>query len=303
MKKQLRLKGLVLMAFLAAACAQEQTDSTTERNKELVLAMNRQVWNEGNLAVIDEMFSPGFVQHFLPGGSDFKGIDALRKQVKAHRVAFPDWKEHINHIVAEDNLVAIQFESTGTNRGSWAGFPPTGRKIRINEFCILRIENGKITEMWLLPDIYNMRKQLGLEKAKQPMTKTAKGEFTVSLQPLTFEGANRGAQLGRMSIDKEISGDLVATTKGQMLSAMTATDGSAGYVAIEQVSGTLDGKTGTFVLQHSGLMDRGEQHLTVVVVPDSGTGELEGISGEFKITIEGGKHYYEFSYSLPGDTP
>ena len=131
------------------------------------------------------------------------------------------------------------------------------------------------------------------------MSQVAKGEFTVSFQPLTFEGVDAEAQLGRMSIDKQIAGDLVATTKGQMLSAMTNTKGSAGYVAIERVSGTLNGKHGTFVLQHTGLMNRGKPSLSVVVVPDSATGELVGISGDFKIIIEGGKHFYEFTYSLP----
>lgn len=129
----------------------------------------------------------------------------------------------------------------------------------------------------------------------------AKGEFTVSLQPLTFEGADAGSKLGRMSIDKQITGDLVASTKGQMLSARTDTEGSAGYVAIEVVSGTLNGKNGTFVLQHTGSMNRGEPSLSVVVVPDSGTGELTGISGNFKVISEGGKHHYDFSYSLPDE--
>ena len=130
------------------------------------------------------------------------------------------------------------------------------------------------------------------------MAQIAKGEFTVSMQPLTFESMDADTKLGRMSIDKQITGDLVATTKGQMLSAMTDTKGSAGYVAIEQVTGTLKGKHGTFVLQHTGFMDRGTPSLSVVVVPDSGTGELVGISGDFKIIIEGEKHLYEFSYSL-----
>lgn len=131
------------------------------------------------------------------------------------------------------------------------------------------------------------------------MQKLAKGEFTVSLQPLAFENANAASKLGRMSIDKQITGDLVATTQGQMLSAMTETKGSAGYVAIEIVTGTLDGRHGSFALQHSGLMDRGQPSLSIVVVPDSGTGELAGIAGDFKIIMEGGKHAYEFSYSLP----
>ena len=131
------------------------------------------------------------------------------------------------------------------------------------------------------------------------MTPIAKGEFTVQLQPLAFEGAPPEARLGRMTIDKQITGDLVATTRGQMLSAMTAVTGSAGYVAIEQVTGTLAGRSGSFVLQHTGVMDRGTPSLTITVVPDSGTGDLSGLRGEFKIQITGGKHLYEFAYSLP----
>lgn len=130
------------------------------------------------------------------------------------------------------------------------------------------------------------------------MTQVAKGTFEVKLQPMSFEGADPAWKLGRMSIDKVIAGDLVATTKGQMLSALTGTKGSAGYVAIEHVTGTLAGKKGTFVLQHNGIMNRGAQSLSVVVVPDSGTEELAGLEGEFKIIIVDGKHSYEFSYRL-----
>ena len=100
------------------------------------------------------------------------------------------------------------------------------------------------------------------------MTQTARGEFVVSLKPLAFEGADPEFKLARMSIDKQISGDLTASTLGQMLTAMTGTDGSAGYVAIERVVGVLDGKQGTFVLQHSGTMHRGTPSLVVTVVPD-----------------------------------
>ncbi len=128
------------------------------------------------------------------------------------------------------------------------------------------------------------------------MNQVAEGTFVVKLTPLTFEGAEAESTLGRMSIDKQISGDLTASTQGQMLSAMTGTKGSAGYVAIEKVSGTLNGKSGSFVLQHTGLMNRGEASLSIVVVPDSGTGELAGLAGEFKINIVDGKHYYEFLY-------
>ena len=107
-----------------------------------------------------------------------------------------------------------------------------------------------------------------------------------------------GITLGRMSIDKTFSGALDATSKGEMLSAMTPTEGSAGYVAIEQVTGSLSGKKGSFVLQHFGTMNRGKNRLVLEVVPDSGSGELTGLSGTMLIKIESGKHFYEFEYEL-----
>ena len=131
------------------------------------------------------------------------------------------------------------------------------------------------------------------------MTQIARGDFVVSLKPLVVEGAKDEFKLARMSIDKQVSGDLTASTIGQMLSVMTSTDGSAGYVAIERVSGVLNGKRGTFVLQHTGIMNRGAPSLVVTVVPDSGTEELVGLEGEFKINVEDGKHRYEFTYRLP----
>jgi hypothetical protein len=102
-----------------------------------------------------------------------------------------------------------------------------------------------------------------------------------------------------MSIDKQFHGDLEATSKGQMLAAGTEVQGSAGYVAIERVSGTLGGRSGTFALQHSGTMTRGEPQLIITVVPDSGTGQLVGLAGTMTITIADGKHQYGFDYTLP----
>ena len=130
------------------------------------------------------------------------------------------------------------------------------------------------------------------------MTQVARGEFIVKLQPLEMEGQPEGSKMARMSINKSITGDLAATTFGQMLSAMTEVKGSAGYVAIERVEGVLNGRRGTFVLQHTGTMNKGVPSLSVTVVPDSGTGELAGLSGQFNIVIAGGRHSYEFTYSL-----
>jgi hypothetical protein len=126
----------------------------------------------------------------------------------------------------------------------------------------------------------------------------ASGSFDVKLSPQDDKSGD--AALGRMTIDKQFHGDLDATSQGQMLSAVTETKGSAGYVAIEKVSGKLNGRTGTFVLQHNATMTRGEPYLNIIVVPDSGTGELTGLTGKMTIRIEGGgKHFYDFEYTLP----
>jgi hypothetical protein len=125
------------------------------------------------------------------------------------------------------------------------------------------------------------------------------GTFEVKLTPLeSYAQAQDGVTLGRMSIEKQFSGELNATSKGEMLSARTAVQGSAGYVAIEQVIGVLSGKSGSFVLQHCGSMRAGKSNLALAVVPDSGAGELTGLSGDMKITIDNGQHHYEFEYEL-----
>jgi hypothetical protein len=123
---------------------------------------------------------------------------------------------------------------------------------------------------------------------------TAKGTFAVKLVPV------EGGLVPRMTIDKTFSGDLEGTSAGEMLAAMTEVKGSAGYVAMEKVTGSLRGKKGTFTLQHSGTMAGGKQELSVTVVPDSGTGELVGLAGKMAIVIEGKQHLYEFVYSLGG---
>jgi hypothetical protein len=128
----------------------------------------------------------------------------------------------------------------------------------------------------------------------------ASGTFEVKLAPQKPDNAEaEAAKLGRMSIDKRFFGDLDATSKGEMLSAMTEVKGSAGYVALERVSGTLHGRSGAFVLQHSGTMTRGAPQLSITVVPDSGTSQLAGLAGAMTIKIADGKHFYEFDYTLP----
>jgi hypothetical protein len=130
------------------------------------------------------------------------------------------------------------------------------------------------------------------------MANTVRGEFEVRLDPLPAYDTAEGGPVGRHSIDKTFRGDLSATSVGEMLSAGTAVKGSAGYVAIERVTGTLGGRAGSFVLMHTGVMDRGRPSLTVTVVPDSGTGELTGLAGKMAIERADGKHYYVFDYEL-----
>lgn len=133
---------------------------------------------------------------------------------------------------------------------------------------------------------------------ESPAARHASGTFDVKLLPLTGDAAADPA-LGRMSIDKQFHGDLEAVSRGQMLTAGTDVKGSAGYVAMEKVSGNLQGRSGTFVLQHTGTMDRGVARLTISVVPDSGTGGLKGLAGNLTIDIRAGKHFFSFDYSLP----
>jgi hypothetical protein len=130
------------------------------------------------------------------------------------------------------------------------------------------------------------------------MTTRAKGTFEVKLGPLATYNQAEGNLLGRLSIDKQFRGDLEASSQGEMLSAGTGIKGSAGYVAIERVSGALQGRSGTFVLQHSATMTRGVPRLNIAVVPDSGTGELAGLAGRMTIDVADGAHSYEFEYTI-----
>ena len=134
------------------------------------------------------------------------------------------------------------------------------------------------------------------------MTKLARGTFEVKMLPQTDQDLGGvivdSGTVGRMSLDKHFDGDLQATSRGQMLAVHGDIKGSAGYVAMERVIGTLHGRSGSFALQHSGTMTRGAPQLVITVVPDSGTGELIGLAGTLEINIVDGKHFYEFDYTL-----
>jgi hypothetical protein len=131
------------------------------------------------------------------------------------------------------------------------------------------------------------------------MTVHATGKFEVTLAPIGTDDKAEGSTLGRLAVEKRFDGDLVGGSKGEMMTAMTGTEGSAGYVAIERFLGTLHGRTGSFVLQHGGIMTRGAPQLTILVVPDSGTDQLVGLAGRMAIVITDGQHSYDFQYTLP----
>ncbi len=131
------------------------------------------------------------------------------------------------------------------------------------------------------------------------VTTHATGSFEVKLTPQTDDEILKGSTLGRMTIDKHFHGGLEGSSQGEMLTGGTQVKDSAGYVAMEQFTGTLNGRKGSFILQHSATMNRGVPTLTIFVVPDSGTGELVGLTGTFGIKITEGKHSYDFEYSLP----
>ena len=128
----------------------------------------------------------------------------------------------------------------------------------------------------------------------------ATGTFEVKVAPQPADEQAQAAGIARMSLDKEWQGGLTGVSKGEMLSTGSGSKGSSGgYVALEQFTGTLDGRSGSFVMQHNGTMTRGTPQLTISVVPDSGTGQLVGIAGKLSITIADGKHSYDFEYRLP----
>jgi hypothetical protein len=129
-------------------------------------------------------------------------------------------------------------------------------------------------------------------------TTEVRGDFDVKVQPQPPSDLAQAAGIGRMSLDKHFHGPLEGPSRGEMLALMTEVQGSGVYVAIERFTGTLEGRSGSFALHHTGIMERGTPNLTVTVVPDSGTGELTGLNGQMRINIAGGKHSYEFEYNL-----
>lgn len=165
---------------------------------------------------------------------------------------------------------------------------------------------GRIALVWVvLSSVAAAQAQSPSRAAgKDSVTHHATGTFEVRMAPQKPDNPQaEAAALGRMSIDKQFHGDLEASSQGEMLSVLDRATGSGGYVALERVTGTLQGRSGSFVLQHNATMTRGVPQMNIIVVPDSGTGDLSGLSGSFTIRIEGGKHFYDFDYTLDSARP
>ena len=151
----------VCAGFFAAtvsACSQKPNPGLPD-NKAIVLRSETELWSKGDLAVADQLYSPGFLCHFV-AGSEWKGIQDLKRQIATTRAAFPDWNERVDDILVEGDRVAIRFTSTGTQQGEFEGMAPTGRKVSIREAAFFRVANGKIVEQWGFADSQALMQQL-----------------------------------------------------------------------------------------------------------------------------------------------
>ncbi len=154
---------LTACATLLQGCSNREA-RTLAANKAVVLRSEAELWNNGNLAAADDLYSPDFICHFVIP-PDWRGVQGIKDVVAQHRRSFPDWNERVDDIIAEGDKVVIRFTSTGTQRGEFAGLPPTGAKVTIREVAIFRLENGKIAEQWGMPDLHGLLEQL---KGKSP---------------------------------------------------------------------------------------------------------------------------------------
>lgn len=150
---------LLLLTSILLLTACQGNEALLERNKQVVLRNQAEVWSKGNLDILEELYTPDFVCHFIVG-PEWHGYEGIRDAVSSHRKSFPDWTEHVEDIVAEGDRVVTRFRSRGTQEGEFHGIPPTGRKVDIYEVAIFRLENGRIAEQWGFPDAMELMRQL-----------------------------------------------------------------------------------------------------------------------------------------------
>ncbi|MDC0325534.1 ester cyclase [bacterium] len=142
-------------------------ESLLEANKQVVRTSHEEIWSKGRFDLIADLYTENFVCHFVIG-PEWQGQDGFLAEVKSHRTSFPDWREEIQRMVAENDYVVSHFRSAGTHLGDFHGLARTGRKVSIDEIAIYRLKDGKIAEQWGLPDIHGMNVQLGIVKSDGP---------------------------------------------------------------------------------------------------------------------------------------
>jgi general stress protein 26 len=305
---------LVLASFVVGLVWQAPSPPAPERTREMILDSARQIMTKARYCALVTLGPDGHphareIDAFAPE-SDLTvwiATNPVTRKVKEiqqdSRVTLYYAAENASGyvtILGHAQVVNDAGEKSSRWKENWAGF--YADKNRGPDYVLIRVRPVNL-EIVSYPDkLVNDPKTwrpISIDFPREARGAHARGTFDVKLAPQGSGDSADGTSLGRMSIAKTYYGPLAGSARGEMLSAMTGTKDSAGYVALERVSGTLDGRKGTFILQHSGTMNRGAQHLTISVVPDSGTGELAGLAGTMGIRIEGGQHFYEFDYSLP----
>jgi len=153
-----RISLFLLLAFIPISCS-PPAESVDVANVGVVRTVFSEVWSKGNVELIPDLFSENYVGHF-PGGDIVHGRASLAAEVTAHRNAFPDWTEEVEDEIIDHDRIAVRFTSRGTNTGDFLGNPPTGNRVEISEVAIFRLEDGKIAEQWVYPDILSLQRQL-----------------------------------------------------------------------------------------------------------------------------------------------
>ena len=297
--KQLLSSTIVVLILASTLPAQTAPDAAelTSLLKHFLAGASR------NDAAVHDRFWADDLIYTGSGGKRRSKADVMRDVRSAPAAKSADPKTTFTgediRIQQYGNTAIVAFRLVGTTvhdgKSDVTNFLNSGTFLKRNgKWQVVSWQATKVPD--LEPDAKAGATVPGASSKETAVTKHASGEFEVKMNPQTDEKAE--PTVGRMSLDKQFRGDLEGASKGQMLAVMTDVSGSAGYVAMKRVNGKLHGRTGTFALQHSGTMTRGTPQLIITVVPDSGTGELAGLTGKMTINITDGKHFYEFDYTL-----
>lgn len=243
-----RMLLFAMCAVIVSGCAATHNGSLA-RNKGLLRRTHAEVWSQGKLGVADELYAPDFVCHFI-AGSEWKGIEGLKAEVRRHRTSFPDWHEHIEQIVAEGDFVVTRTTCTGTQRGVFNGRPPTGKTVKIFELHVHRIAKGKIAEQWGFPDVISMDQQLGVTSAgteNKPAAVDAKratrADFIGTWRLVSFEAKAEGQTTHPFGRDAQ--GSLIYTPAGR-ISVMLSKPDREHFAGNEMLRGTPEEKVAAF---------------------------------------------------------